>query len=217
MRTDNKQLKEWTGDFGYEYTKRNLLSIASMEKLYKFNYGIGRLEMNKIFLDKLNRSARILEVGSNIGNQLLYLRKMGFKNLYAVEPQGEAVEFAKKRVKCINIVKGDIFDIPFKDRYFDLVFTSGVLIHISPKDIRKALKEIYRCSRRYIWGFEYYSNEYTSIIYRGKPNLLWKADFVQAYLSTLPGLKIIKRKFFKYLENDNFDIMYLLERKNVKY
>jgi len=52
----------------------------------------------------------------------------------------------------VNLIQGSVFDIPFKDKYFDMVFTAGVLIHVSPSDIKKVLKEIYRCSTKYIWG-----------------------------------------------------------------
>lgn len=207
------QLKQWKGRFGKEYTDRNVLSPNEVDKLYKDNYGITRKELNKLFLDKIDCSARILEIGSNVGNQLLILQKMGFKNLYGIEPQDYAIEISKSRTKGINVIRGNIFDIPFKDEYFDMVFTSGVLIHISPKDIKKAIKEIYRCTKRYIWGFEYYANEYTEIIYRGQRNLLWKANFPKIYTDNFLNLKIVKIKFLRYLDNDNIDVMFLLKKK----
>lgn len=208
------QLRRWKGQFGKAYTDRNALSIDDFEKTYTVKYGTTRTALNKLFLNKINRSARVIEVGSNIGTQLLCLQKMGFKNLYGIEPQNYAAQKAKENSEGINVIKGDAFDIPFKDGYFDIVFTSGVLIHINPKDIKKALKEIYRCSAKYIWGFEYYSDKYEEIPYRGKKNLLWKTNFAKIYTDTFPDLKIIKIKLLKYLENDNIDSMFLLERKN---
>lgn len=97
---------------------------------------------------------------------------MGFNDLYGVEINSYAVEFLKAKSKGINIVHNSAFDIPFKDGYFDLVFTSGVLIHIHPKNIRKALREIHRCARKYIWGYEYYSGHYTEVPYRRQSGLL---------------------------------------------
>jgi len=209
----NKQLKEWTGKFGREYTLRNYLSIQELDKKYKNNYGITRTELNKVFLWGIGRNAKILEVGCNIGNQLICLQRMGFKNLYGIEPQEYAIELAKRKTKGINIIKGDIFDIPFKDGYFDLVFTSGVLIHISPKEIEKALREIYRCSSKYIWGHEYYSPNYEEVIYRGKRNLLWKADFLKMYLKLFPDLRVVKVKYLRYIsEKDKIDVMFLLKK-----
>lgn len=209
-----KQMIVWQGIFGKEYTDRNALSLKQLESLHRKLYGITRTEMNSSFLKNLGKSIRILEVGSNIGNQLLCLQKMGFKNLYGIEPQSYAVELSKSRTRGINLIEGNIFDIPFKDGYFDLVFTSGVLIHISPKDIKKAIKEIYRCTRKYIWGFEYYAERYTEINYRGNAELLWKTDFVRLYLNHFSDLNLVSEERFEWSENNkNIDTMFLLVKK----
>ncbi|MEW6618229.1 MAG: pseudaminic acid biosynthesis-associated methylase [bacterium] len=210
-----EQLKKWTGEFGKEYTERNPTTLKELETLYQKNYGITRTELNRLFLENLPLSMRILEVGSNVGNQLLCLQKMGFKNLYAIEPQSYAVELSKSRTKDINIIKGDGFDIPFKDKYFDLVFTSGVLIHIHPSSILQVMKEIYRCTKTYIWGFEYYATEYTEIVYRGQENLLWKVNFSKMFREEFNDLELVKEKYLPYLHNEkNVDVMFLLKKKS---
>ena len=126
MSNENNQLKEWKNEFGKTYTDRNNMTVEEMNSLYKINYGITRTELNNEFLKDFDKRIRILEVGSNVGNQLLCLQNMGFVNLYGLEPQLYAVELSKKNTKSINIIEGNAFDIPFKDNYFDLVFTSGV-------------------------------------------------------------------------------------------
>ncbi len=211
-----KQLSKWIGQFGKKYTVRNACSLKTLDALYMKNYGVSRTKLNYEFLDKLSRNIRILEVGSNIGNQLQLLQVMGFKYLYGIEPMEYAVELSKKRTKGINIIQGDSFDIPFKDGYFDLVFTSGVLIHINPKNILKAIEEISRCTKKYIWGFEYYSQKYQQINYHEESELLWKADFPQMYIDTVPNINIIKIKKLKYLSDDNEDIMFLLKKSKNK-
>jgi pseudaminic acid biosynthesis-associated methylase len=138
---------------------------------------------------------------------------MGFSNLYGIELQSYAVELSKSRTRRINIIEGSAFDIPYKDGYFDLVFTSGLLIHISPSDISRAMREIYRCTREYIWGFEYYADKYTEIAYRGHRNLLWKADFARLYLDQFGDLELVKEERLKYLDNDNVDSMFLLRKR----
>ena len=207
------QLKIWEGTFGRDYTDRNSMSTSELDAMYMANYGISRSELNALFLCEMDRSARILEVGSNTGNQLILLQEAGFANLYGVEPQDYAVELAKKRSKNINIIKSKVFDLPFKDKFFDIVFTSGVLIHIAPPDIQRALVEIHRCSNKYIWGFEYFADEYTNVIYRGHDNLLWKTDFASLYLDLFADLELVKKKQIKYLANENIDTMFLLRRK----
>lgn len=208
-----EQMEKWAGQFGKEYTDRNALSLEEMEALYKRNYGQTRTELNERFLRDMDRSIRILEVGSNVGNQLLCLQRMGFGNLYGIELQGYAVELSKSRTRGINIIEGSGFDIPYKDSYFDLVFTSGVLIHISPSDIALAMREIHRCTRECIWGFEYHADKYTEITYRGHRNLLWKADFARLYLDQFGDLELIREERIKYLGGDNIDTMFLLRKR----
>ena len=208
------QLKMWKGKFGNEYTNRNALTLKEIDELYEKNYGINRSELNEIFVGNLNRSIKVLEVGSNIGIQLMLLQKMGFKNLYGIEINSYAVERSKRNTKNINIIQGDAFDVPFKDSYFDLVFTSGVLIHIAPAEIQKALKEIYRCSNKDIWGFEYYAENYTEVRYRGHEALLWKTDFASLYLDLFADLELVKEKRLKYLNNENMDTMFLIRKRN---
>lgn len=209
-----RQEEVWSGEFGKEYTDRNLLVPAELDKLYVENYGISRTSLNKEFLDGvLKKGERILEVGCNVGNQLDLLKAMGYSDLWGVELQSYAVEVARKRTGGLNIVLGSAFDLPFKDDLFDMVFTAGVLIHLSPSDINTALDEIHRCARSYIWGFEYYSEKgYEMINYRGKENLLWKTDFPKLFLDRFPDLKLLKKRIIKYANNDNRDVMYLLKK-----
>jgi len=210
MNRFTKQMEEWAGNFGREYTGRNALSLDEMEQMYRKRYGVTRTEMNSIFFGNLDRDVKILEVGSNIGNQLLCLQEAGFTQLYGIDLQRYAVELSKSRTKGINLIQGSAFHIPFKDCFFDVVFTSGVLIHISPEDIGKAIDEIYRCSRRLVLGFEYYAADYTEINYRGHDNILWKANYSRLYQERHEDLVLIKERFYKYTTDENVDAMFVL-------
>ena len=213
MSESTEQMQKWMSYFGKEYTDRNALTLDEMNKMYREKFGVNRRELNDLFIEGLNWSIKILEVGSNIGNQLLLLQKMGFKNLYGIEINSYAVELSKSRTKNINIIQGSAFDIPFKNEYFDLVFTSGLLIHIAPSDIEIVMQEIHRCTKEYIWGFEYYADGYTEIVYRGNKDLLWKANFPRLYLDLFSSLELIKEKRLKYLNDNNMNIMFLLRKK----
>ncbi len=50
MRKFTRQMQEWAGDFGKEYTDRNVLSLEETELLYKKNYGITSAKMNSEFI-----------------------------------------------------------------------------------------------------------------------------------------------------------------------
>ena len=206
------QMQTWVGQTGEEYTDRHTHSLEEWEQMYVDKFGITRTEINSMFLGDMDRDMRILEVGCNVGNQLLVLQKSGFNNLYGIELQSYAVEVSKQRTEGINIIQGSALDIPFKDGFFDMVFTSGVLIHFMESDLPLVMSEIYRCSNKYIWGFEYYSKDFIEIIWRGKPNMMWKADYVMIYLEDF-NLKLVKEKRWDYLTDPNTDSMFLLEKE----
>ncbi|MCB2297189.1 pseudaminic acid biosynthesis-associated methylase [Clostridium tagluense] len=209
----NYQEEIWNGEFGKEYTERNIYSPQELDKVYIKQYGVSAIEMNKEFLSKyIAKNARILEIGCNVGNQLRVLQKMGFNNLYGIELQPYAVQRAKDLTKGINIIQGVADDIPFKDGYFNLVFTCGVLIHIAPENLSKVMKEINRCSNKYVWGFEYYSDVFSEINYRENKNAMWKGNYDKEYIRNCHELKIIKEKKYKYIENSNIDSMFLLSK-----
>lgn len=208
-----QQEKVWKTKFGEEYNLRNVFDNKGLDDVYVSDIGLTRTAMNEDFIGFLDRKARILEVGCNIGIQLVNLQEMGFENLYGIELQPHAVELARQRTKGINIIQGTAYDIPFKDNFFDMVFSNRVLIHMNPDHIHGALKEIYRVSGKYIYGSEYFAEELTEIKgYHGETNIAWKRDFAGEYKKLFPGLKLLKEKKYKYTFNDDVDSTFLFEK-----
>ncbi|MDD9886448.1 MAG: methyltransferase domain-containing protein [Gammaproteobacteria bacterium] len=206
------QTEAWSGDFGDSYTSRNPHTADDMDALYRKNFGLTRSELNREFIGDMDRASRILEVGTNTGAQLQLLQNMGFRNLRGIDVQARALETARQLMPGIELTLAEASDIPFGDGFFDMVFTSGVLIHISPDNIVPAIREIHRCSGRYIWGYEYFSADCTPIRYRGRDNLMWKANFPKLYLDEFADLKLIRERKIRYRDSDNRDIMFLLEK-----
>jgi pseudaminic acid biosynthesis-associated methylase len=211
---DTEQAGVWKGEFGREYTIRNTLDCTTLDALYRKNYGLTRTEVNEGFLRGIAKDASFLEVGCNTGNQLLLLQQTGWTNLSGVELQPYAIEIARSRLPNVSLRLGSALAVPYADSSFDVVFTSGVLIHISPRDIPIAMREIHRCSRNYIWGMEYYAPEVTEVKYRGQNGLLWKMDFAKAYLEQFDDLELVKEQRLPYLENANVDTVFLLRKKS---
>jgi len=210
---DTEQIRTWNGDFGREYTDRNTFTPAQLDELYQRNYGITRSAINRRFLESIPRDARILEVGCNVGNQLLILQSMGFTNLYGIETQDYALQRAQGRLPAAVLRQASALAIPYAGRFFDLVFTSGVLIHIAPADLPLALGEIRRCAKHWIWGFEYYAPQMTEVAYRGHGALLWKTDYARLYAEQFPELELVREEHLRYLENENVDTAFLLRVK----
>lgn len=206
----------WGKEFGKEYSDRNSWqSDIEWDKFYMDNWGSTKLDINNAVMHDIPKDAKILEVGCNIGMQLRGFQRMGFTHLYGVELQHYAVEKAKQITENINIIQGSGFDLPFKDNYFDLVCTNGVLIHIAPADHKAFMSEVYRCSKKLIMGWEYFAPQLTDINYRGNTGFLWKADFAQVYQDNFPDLRPVTKKQYPYIsekDRGNTDEIFLLTK-----
>lgn len=213
--TEKKVAEAWSGEFGNAYTDRNLVkNLDDWNYGYKERFGVTRLDMFREFFGDIQKEARILEVGCNVGYQLIGLKQLGFRNLYGVEINAYALRKAREIEQDISYLQGDVFDLPFKDRYFDLVFFSGLLVLLPPETLDNAIQEIARCTRKYMFGHEYYSDTLTPIPYRG--SYIWKMNFVERMLSALPDFKLKKEVRYPYLsekEQGNVDTVFLIERK----
>lgn len=207
---ETKQEIIWKKRFGSDYNMRNLFDNKGLDNAYMKDLGVSRTMMNTEFIGFLDRNIRILEVGCNVGLQLVNLQEMGFRNLFGIELQPSAVELARERTRGINIIQGTAYDIPFKDGFFDLVFTNRVLIHINPEFLDIALNEIHRVTSGYIYGSEYFAEELKEIKgYHGQTEIAWKRDFAGQYTSLFPDLRLIKEKKYKYTFNDDVDSTFL--------
>jgi pseudaminic acid biosynthesis-associated methylase len=174
------QLALWRSDFGRAYTDRNDRERPE------------RIAAWRRILDGVD-TVRTLEVGCNVGWNLHYLSRLGLTDLYGIEPQPGAVARARQRGPELGVLHGTAFDLPFRDGYFDLAFTSGVLIHISPSTVGVALDEIYRVSRRWIIAIEYDAPHEQEIEYRGHAGALWKRDHGALWQQRYPGLRLVRR------------------------
>jgi pseudaminic acid biosynthesis-associated methylase len=210
---ETPQTDAWKGDFGREYTDRNTFEVEDLDSLYRKNYGLTRRQINQAFLRDLPQDAKFLEVGCNTGNQLLLLQQMGYSKLSGIEVQPYALGIARSRTQGISLMQGSALALPYEDEGFDVVFTSGVLIHIAPADLPRAMDEIHRCARTYVWGMEYYAPGVTEVNYRSHEGLLWKMDYAQRYLERYRDLELVREQRIPYLENSNVDTVFLLRKK----
>ena len=208
-----QQIEVWKGDFGREYTDRNTFDIDALDALYRKNFGLTRTVINQDFLAGISKDASFLEVGCNSGNQLLLLQRMGYTNLSGLELQPYALNIARSRTQKIALTQGSALAVPYEDDSFDVVFTSGVLIHIAPHDLPRALGEIHRCARTFIWGMEYFAPDVTEVNYRRHSELLWKMNYAQRYLEQFNDLELVREQHVPYLEGSNVDTVFLLKKK----
>ena len=161
-KTNSFQQNFWSTSFGDDYVNRNS-SLQKINEFYEKNIGISVEEIFKTFFDNIDRNCKMLEIGCNIGLKLLILKNLGFSNLCGLDVNKKAIELAKKIYPSMDFINSSIEHYNFKNNQFDLVFTSGVLIHIHPKLLQNIIKKILSISSRYIFGFEYFSEKQVEI------------------------------------------------------
>ena len=203
MTTPTQQLSTWTSEFGREYTDRNTLSLDEMDAAFEEQFGIAKSRIYRELVgpERLP-TGRVLEVGCNIGLQLRLLQRANpGLEFHGLEPQEYAIARARELSPDMTFHQGTAFALPFPDDSFDLVMTHGVLIHIHPNDLPKALREIVRVSRRFVLAHEYFAPETVEIRYHGQTGLLWKTDFAARYREQAPALRDVEVRYYPYSES----------------
>lgn len=91
--------------------------------------------------EKLCSKGRVLDIGSGPGRDALLLQERGLE-VVCLDASSAMVELCKQ--KGLNAVEGDFMSIPFSESSFQGVWAYTSLLHISKKDLDKALIEIKR-------------------------------------------------------------------------
>ncbi len=192
MSIGKKQLDTWSSEFGADYVSRNQATAQAIEQRKK--------AFSVIFkhIPAPDAPASILEAGSNIGINIHALAQITDAVLHAVEPNEEALNtlIASEIIPPERALNGSLKALPFDDGSIDLVFTSGVLIHVPDDALDQAVSEILRVSGRYILTLEYFSPKPLSIPYHGHNDLLFKRDYGSLFLDACSDLEYVADGFF---------------------
>jgi spore coat polysaccharide biosynthesis protein SpsF len=180
------QERLWRGHFGDAYTERNAVSEARLSALAFLWATILRPTMGA-------PPRSILEIGANVGLNLRALARLTGAELYAVEPNARARSalVADGVVPAGRALDGLCDAVPLPAESMDLVFTSGVLIHVDPSNLVASCREIHRVSARYVACIEYFSDKPEEVLYRGQPHALFKRDFGSFYLDHFDDLRVL--------------------------
>ena len=172
----------WGGRFGDAYTLRN-------------DPDRRRSVFWKALLAEM-KPKNVLEVGCNRGGNLRWIAaKLPPKDVYGADINESALADLKKRLPKVNAVWAQARALPFRDRFFDLVFTAGVLIHQPDTTLRSVMSEVVRVSRRRVLCLEYFSPRTEEILYRGHKGALFKRDYGRLYQEWFPELSLKKKCF----------------------
>ena len=125
--------------------------------IYEVLYGLGYHSKQKNhgkryvkFLCKAFDFKDVLDVGCSNGIAVRAFRKEK-KRAYGLDVAEIAIRLAAEDAFVPNCVVGSVLDIPFKDGFFETVFSCDMLEHLMPDDIHKAFREISRVTTKYFF------------------------------------------------------------------
>ena len=177
MLTDQEQF--WKGEFGDSYVFRH----KELDWKARGPFWRSIIEMTK--------ARSILEVGCNIGSNLKCIR--------AVDPMIAAwgcdinqAALQEAADAGLSVADASVFELHKMAGVlagFDLTATVGMLIHVSPSDLSRAMDEIIASSKRYVLAVEYADETEVEVNYRGHSERLWRRPFGKLYEAK--GLEIV--------------------------
>lgn len=172
----------FAGEFGVSYTDRNAVMDPAKPRFFRELFE--RLGVR-----------RVLECGSNLGLNLGDAIGAGL-DVWGIDVQRTAIERAWATRGGGNFVVGSILDLPFRDAYFDLTFTCGVLIHVPPAAIDDVMREMVRTSRRYVMSAEYHDDaDEVAVPWRGHDQALWRRNYKKKWLESFPSLRLVEEGY----------------------
>ena len=109
---------------------------------------------------KLPKKAKILDIGCGKGYLLYdFLKILPDAEIYGLDISNYAIENSKHEIRG-NLIVGDACDLPYEDKFFDLVISINTLHCLEAPNLFKSIKEVERVgkSNKYIC-VESYRNE----------------------------------------------------------
>lgn len=96
----------------------------------------------------------IYEVGVNSGRNLDYiLRYSPDKIVGGIDINKDAIALAKENLPDAHLECGSIYNLDI-DKKYDIVFTSGLLLHIFPEDVKNVIYNCIKKSNKYVMHME---------------------------------------------------------------
>lgn len=87
------------------------------------------------------KGKKVLDIGCGSGRLISELKLFG-ATVTACDISPEMVKRTKKKFPTLEVVEGDMENLPFKDGAFDMVIATFVIVHL--KDLEKAFDEVNR-------------------------------------------------------------------------
>lgn len=97
----------------------------------------------------------VFEVGCSSGRNLKFiLERHPHLKVGGIDINASSIESARARIPNGNFIVGSIYDNSWVEEKYDMIFTSGVMLHIIPSKIDDVINKILRKAKLYISHME---------------------------------------------------------------
>jgi len=97
----------------------------------------------------------VLEVGAGTGRLIGNLsNNFASVKYFSLDINLELSRYVSKKYPRVEVACGEIINLPFISKSFDLVYTFQVLQHVEPAEIDQALRELCRVAKKEVWLWE---------------------------------------------------------------
>lgn len=205
---------EWDyyGDWGWIDDK----AVSEEDKKYKLRGGLlsntksAFITKCKIYEESLNKNALILDAGCGNG-RYTHMASLNGAIVIGVD-LGHGVKAAYRHMKTlpnVHLAQADLFNLPFKKNLFDVIFSTGVLVHTG--NAKKAFNSVSQHSKSggiFVAHLCHKRNPIFEIINRTlrffTTKLSIKYNLLFARFMAKQGKKLMEKgtwsKWFKYIE-----------------
>ncbi|RME88894.1 MAG: methyltransferase domain-containing protein [Candidatus Hydrogenedentota bacterium] len=128
-------------DFPDESTKQTYNQIAKEYDAKNKNVTPIKANINR-FLEKIEKGAKILDLGCGNGRDAAYFVKLGYK-VIGIDFSDAMIKIAKQKTRKATFYNMQLTRLYFEPNTFDAVWANASLLHLSRANFRKALQEIY--------------------------------------------------------------------------
>ena len=151
----DKEIKDfdWEKEFNRNY------SVESFQEISHYWWKDCYNQIEKFVLQNipLNNNSEILECGCGSGNSSLRLAPL-VKKTILLDSSNNALKCAKEladyyKVKSVEFVTGDVFNMPFKNNQFDFCWNIGLIEHYNFEQAQKIVKEMMLVTKSSGWIF----------------------------------------------------------------
>ena len=132
------------------YSSKEPFSVQWFNAIAEARYSVYYPYLFEVAEFKSHDGERVLEVGVGLGTDLVNFARHGAL-VYGIDLGVDQVNYTKKNfmvsgIKFKQIKQGNAEQLPFKNQFFDLVYSFGVLHHTP--DTQLALREVHRVLKK---------------------------------------------------------------------